>query len=127
MVELVAYLILIGLVVLPIAIIGRSAVTVRRRGRARLSADGTQEIEVLVRGRFRPSTIVIRQGIPARLYFNRQEDGPYSQQVIFSEPRRERQLAPFATTLVQFIATHPGEFLFTCSTGLYRGRLVVEK
>lgn len=127
MVELITCLLLIAIVVCAVAFPVRSALASRRHGRARLSEDGTQEAEIVVRDGFRPSRIVVKRGIPARLYFNRQEDGPCSQQVILSVPRQERDLAPFATTPVQFIPTRAGEFLFTCSTGLYEGRLVVEE
>ena len=86
-----------------------------------------QELEIVVRGRFCPSTVVVKKDIPARLLLNRQENDPCSQQVIISGFRQERWLPPFATTPVQFIPNKLGEYLFTCSLGMYQGRLVVEE
>lgn len=92
---------------------------------ARIGEDGVQEVEILVRGRYRPAIVVVKRGTPVRLLFNRQEDDPCSERVIFSDFQQERRLAPFATTTVQFIPTSAGEFLFTCAHGLYQGRLLV--
>jgi len=98
-----------------------------RRGRtASIKADGVQEIEIEVKGRYRPDTVFVRKGVPARLLFNRQEDTPCSERVIFSEFRQERWLAPYATTAVEFTPTQPGDYLFTCAHGMYQGRMVVE-
>ena len=99
----------------------------RRRCRARLAKDGVQELEIIVQGKFRPSTVFVKKGIPARLLFNRQEDDPCSQRVIIPGLRQDRWLPPFATTAVQFIPSRPGEYLVTCSLGMYLGKLVVEE
>ena len=98
-----------------------------RRQRARLAEDGVQELEIVVHGRFRPSTVFVKKDIPARLLFNRQEDDPCSQRVIIPGLRQERWLPPFATTPLQFIPNKPGEYLVTCSLGIYQGSLVVEE
>ncbi len=95
--------------------------------RAVTGSDGVQEMTIVVRGHYRPATIVARRGVPLRLLFDRQEDDPCSERVIFSDFQQERWLAPFATTSVQFIPTRSGEFLFTCAMGMYQGRLVVEE
>lgn len=116
--------------VLSVAYVGVNLRLLRRRqsgARAAITADGVQEVEVLVKGRYQPSTVVVTQGIPVRLLFNRQEDEPCSERVIFSVFRLERWLAPFATTVVEFIPSQAGDFLFTCGHGMYQGRLVVEE
>ncbi len=94
--------------------------------RAILAADGVQEATVVVRGQYRPATVVVKRGVPVRLLFDRQEDRACSEMVIFAELRQERWLAPFATTVVQFIPNRAGEFLFTCAMGMYEGRLIVK-
>ncbi len=95
--------------------------------RAVMGSDGVQEMTIVVRDHYRPATVVVRRGVPLRLLFDRQEDVPCSERVIFSDFQQERWLAPFATTVVQFIPTRTGDFLFTCAMGMYQGRLVVEE
>ena len=94
--------------------------------RAVVGNDGVQEMTIVVRGHYRPATVVVRRGVPVRLLFDRQESDPCSERVIFSDFHQERWLAPFATTAVQFIPTRSGEFLFTCAMGMYQGRLIVK-
>lgn len=94
--------------------------------RAAITTEGVQEVEILVKGRYHPSSVIVRRQIPVRLRFNRQEDEPCSERVIFSVLRLERWLAPFAVTVVEFTPNQTGDFLFTCAHGMYQGRLVVE-
>ncbi|MHB0870508.1 MAG: cupredoxin domain-containing protein [Chloroflexota bacterium] len=124
--ESVTFLLLAGVATLFAAEL-RSLLLRGARQRALIAPDGVQELEILVLGRYRPDTVVLRCGVPVRLLFNRQEDTPCSERVIFSEFQQERWLAPFATTAVQFIPTRTGEFLFTCAMGMYQGRLLVEE
>lgn len=112
-----------------LALLGVGVWSLSRRSqgtRALTAEDGVQEMEIVVRGRYRPATVIVKKGIPVRLLFNRQEDEPCSERVVFSDFQQERWLAPFTTTAVQFIPSRPGEFLFTCAQGMYQGRLVVE-
>ena len=119
------------LVALALVLLVTSAVvaswTIRKRcSIASTASDGVQEVEIVVRGHYRPSRIVVSVGRPARLLFNRQEATPCSERVIFSDFQQEQHLAAFATTPVQFIPTRTGEYLFTCAMGMYQGRLLVE-
>lgn len=125
--EVLIALILLGVLLMPFGIGGWIRARVGRGTRAFLAEDGVQEVEIVVRGRYRPDKVIVRGDIPVRLLFNRQEDVSCSERVIFPDFQQERWLAPFATTAVQFIPTRTGEFLFTCATGMYQGRLLVEE
>ena len=118
---------LMGVLLMPFGVGGWIRARVGRAIRAFPGEDGVQEVEIVVRGRYRPDKVIVGRGIPVRLLFNRQEDVPCSERVIFSDFQQERWLAPFATTAVQFIPTRAGEFLFTCALGMYQGRLLVEE
>ncbi len=109
-----------GLVFLAIVLLAKA-----RHSHARLDRDGFQELEIVVRGKYRPDFVVVRRGIPARLHFTRQEDTPCSERVIFSDFHDECHLPAFQSTSVCFIPTKCGEFLFTCAFGMYQGRLLV--
>ena len=98
-----------------------------RRGtvRARLGHSGFQEARVTIRGRYQPATVSVAQGVPVRLRFFRDEDTPCSEHVIFAGIGIERRLPAFKETVVEFVPEEPGEFLFTCEMGMFRGRLIV--
>src|SRR5438874_11655151 len=58
---------------------GRSAVT------APAGAAGLQEITVVVRGGYDPSTIRVKAGTPVRLRFDRQETSGCSEEIVFPD------------------------------------------
>lgn len=89
------------------------------------AADGAQEAVVRVRGRYRPSVIKARRGVPLRITFDRQEATPCSEWVVFAEPRQELYLPPFRRTTIELLPAVCGEHLFTCRMGVYQGTLMV--
>lgn len=99
--------------------------TRRARNRAYLSPDGYQEVCVTINGKYRPNTLEVRQGIPVRIRFLRQENNPCSERVVFSAFGIDRRLPAFRETLLEFVPSAAGTFLFTCQLGMYRGKLVV--
>ena len=90
------------------------------------AAGGVQEIKVTVKGGYAPDVIVVRQGVPVRLEFYRDETASCSEQVVFGDFGIARDLPAFQTTPVEFIPERAGEFTFTCGMRMMRGTLVVE-
>ncbi len=95
---------------------------------ARPDPIGRQVIEIAVRHGYRPRSIAARAGLPLRIIFDRQDDEPCTERVVFSSPRLERRLAADGPTVIDLPAQPPGEIRFTCAMGRYRGsiRLVEE-
>jgi len=92
---------------------------------ATAGAGGVQEVNVTVKGGYSPDVIEVRQGRPVRLNFYRDEDSSCSEQVVFGDFGVARNLPAYKTTPVEFTPDRPGEFTFTCSMNMLRGRLVV--
>ena len=90
------------------------------------AAGGVQGIKVTVKGGYAPDVIVVRQGVPVRLEFYRDETASCSEQVVFGDFGIARDLPAFQTTPVEFIPERAGEFTFTCGMRMMRGTLVVE-
>ena len=86
----------------------------RERVAAAAGEGGVQEIGVTVKGGYSPDVIVVRQGIPVRLNFYRDETASCSERVIFGDFRVARDLPAFKTTPVEFTPDRAGEFTFTC-------------
>ena len=93
---------------------------------ASVSEAGVQEIDVTVKGGYTPDTIVVREGVPVRLNFYRDETSSCSEQVIFGDFHIARNLPAFKTTPIEFIPDKAGEFTFTCGMNMMRGKLIVE-
>ena len=91
--------------------------------RARLDRNGHQVVEVTVHAGYHPGAIVARAGLPLRLVFQRDDDDPCSERVVFSAPRLDRRLAPTGTTTIDLPGQPAGEIRFTCGMGRYWGHI----
>ena len=76
---------------------------------------------------YNPEVAIVREAIPVRLRFTRLEDKECSSRVVFSDFKLDRRLPAYRTTPVEFLPPAQGEYLFTSSMGMYRGKLIVER
>jgi plastocyanin domain-containing protein len=93
---------------------------------ARTATGGGQEVEVVVRGGYSPSTIAARAGMPLRLVFDRQETSGCSEEVVFPDFGIRKYLPAHARTTVEIKPEKAGTYEFTCGMSMLRGRIVVE-
>ena len=89
-------------------------------------ASGVQEIKITVKGGYSPDVVVVREKIPVRLNFYRDETASCSEQVVFSDFGIIKDLPPFKTTSIEFTPDRTGEFTFMCGMRMMRGKLIVE-
>jgi P-type Cu+ transporter len=85
-----------------------------------------QEIKVTVKGGYSPDLVRVRQGIPLRIVFDRQESGECTSRVVFPDFALNRPLAAYARTTVELLPDHTGEFGFACGMNMIHGKLIVE-
>ena len=97
---------------------------VRESARASKTAD-IQEATIVVKGGYTPDVVVVRQGVPVRFIFRREETSSCSEQVVFGDFGIVRDLPFGETTLVEFIPDKVGEFAFTCGMNMLRGKVIV--
>ena len=88
-------------------------------------SDGVQIIRVTVKGGYSPNVIKVAPGVPVRMLFDRQETSGCSSRVVIPAFDVNQNLPAFETTAVQFLATEPGEYEFTCGMGMLAGRILV--
>ncbi|MEO5702514.1 MAG: cupredoxin domain-containing protein [Gammaproteobacteria bacterium] len=89
-------------------------------------AGGVQDINITVKGGYNPDMIVVRQGVPVRLNFYRDETASCSEQIILGDFGIARDLPAFKTTSIEFTPQQAGEFTFTCGMAMMRGKLIVQ-
>jgi len=97
----------------------------RRAGHAEM-VGGRQEIRVTVKGGYAPNLVHVKQGVPLRIVFDRQESGECTSQVVFPDFAVTRSLPAYATTVVDLMPDRSGDFGFACGMNMVHGRLVVE-
>ena len=98
----------------------------REKVAADLTETGVQAIKVTVKGGYSPDVIVVKQGIPVRLDFYRDESSSCTEQVVFGDFGIARSLPAFQTTSIEFTPDKAGEFTFACGMNMVRGKLIVE-
>jgi plastocyanin domain-containing protein len=99
----------------------------RERVAAEMTGEGAQQVAITVKGGYSPDVIVVKQGIPVKIDFYRDETESCSEKVIFGDFGIARDLPAFRTTSVEFTPDKPGEFVFTCGMNMLRGKLIVNQ
>ncbi|MGH2728794.1 MAG: cupredoxin domain-containing protein, partial [Actinomycetota bacterium] len=97
----------------------------KRAGRAEMRG-AAQHVEISVKGGYSPNLIRVRQGVPLRLVFDRQENSDCSSRVVFPDFGVSKSLRAFGKTTVELLPDRSGEFGFACGMNMLHGTLVVE-
>jgi len=98
----------------------------RRAGVQIAEVGGVQEVQIKVKGGYDPDVIVVKQGKPVRLHFNRQESAMCSEMVIFDKIDQSAKLPEGETVTIEFTPQERGEISFQCQMGMLRGKVVVQ-
>src|SRR5713101_5877228 len=85
-----------------------------------------QQVQVLVKGGYAPNLIRVRESVPLRIVFDRQEGGECTSRVVFPDFALNRALPAMAKTTVEFTPDKTGKFGFACGMNMVHGTLVVE-
>ena len=88
------------------------------------TAEGVQEIFIVVKGGYSPDTVRVASGRKVRLVFNRQESDPCSELVVLSAFGVSAELPRGSNVSVEFTPREAGTYEFTCRMGMLRGRVV---
>lgn len=98
----------------------------KREGVQIAEVGGVQEVKINVKGGYDPDVIVVKQGKPVRLHFNRQESAMCSEMVVFDKIDRSAKLPEGETVTIEFTPQQKGEIPFQCQMGMLRGKVVVQ-
>lgn len=91
---------------------------------ARIAADGVQEARISAgSGGYAPGTVSIRSGKPARIVFKGDGSGGCALSLVFEG--RSYYLQSNAATPINLPAREPGTIEYTCSMGMYGGRIQI--
>ncbi len=66
---------------------------------------GVQEVRITVKGGYSPDVIRVKEGVPLRLVFDRQEASDCSDRVVFPVFQASKSLDQFAKTTLEFTPT----------------------
>ena len=80
---------------------------------AETGSGGVQEINVTVKGGYRPAAIVVEANRPIRLNFTRRESTPCGEEVVLPGFGKRAHLPQDRTVPVEVTPEQPGEYEFT--------------
>lgn len=98
----------------------------RKEGVQVAEVAGVQEVPITVKGGYTPDLIVVKQGKPVRLLFNRQESSMCSEMVVFDKIDQSAKLPEGETVAIEFTPEEAGEIPFQCQMGMLRGKVLVQ-
>jgi plastocyanin domain-containing protein len=88
-------------------------------------AGGLQEVDVTVKGGYRPASIIVKAGQPVRLNFTRREASLCGEEVVIPDFGKRAHLPENVTVTVEITPQEPGQYEFTCGMNMYKGKLIV--
>jgi Cu+-exporting ATPase len=97
----------------------------KQAGEAELRGE-VQEVGIRVKGGYSPDLIRVREGVPLRLVFDRQESGDCTERVVFPDFRVSKSLPAFSKTAVELVPDRSGRFPFACGMNMVHGELLVQ-
>ena len=93
---------------------------------ATVVAGGAQEVTITVQGGYAPAEVKVKQGMPVRLVFDRQETSGCSEEVVIPDFGIRKFLPAFQKTAIELTPEKAGVFDFTCGMSMLHGKLIVE-
>jgi Cu+-exporting ATPase len=97
-----------------------------KKARSATQVGNVQEVTVTVKGGYSPDLLRVRQGVPLRIVFDRQESGECTSRVVFPDFALNRSLSAYGQTAVELLPERAGEFGFACGMNMIHGKLIVE-
>src|SRR5450759_4604876 len=97
-----------------------------KKAHSAMQVGNVQEVTVTVKGGYSPDLVRVRQGVPLRIVFDRQESGECTSRVVFPDFALNRSLSAYGQTTVELLPERAGEFGFACGMNMIHGKLIVE-
>lgn len=89
--------------------------------------DNYQEVTVEVNGGYNPETVVVKQGVPAKLIFDRKDQSGCLSEVVFADWGIDEKLPVNEKHPIEIDTSKAGEFEFACGMNMFKGKVVVQK
>ncbi|WP_341778747.1 cupredoxin domain-containing protein [Levilactobacillus sp. HBUAS70063] len=85
-----------------------------------------QAVNVAVDGGYSPSTVVLKQGVPAQITFNRKDPSTCLEQVVFPDLGINEFLPKGENHAVTIDTSRPGEYDYACGMNMFHGKVIVK-
>ncbi|WP_025021117.1 cupredoxin domain-containing protein [Ligilactobacillus equi] len=87
---------------------------------------GKQVVQVTVDGGYQPETVVLKQGIPAQIQFDRRDPSSCLEQVVFPDFGINQFLTEKAITKIDLDTSKPGQYTYACGMDMFHGQVIIK-
>lgn len=85
-----------------------------------------QDAQVVVSGGYSPETVVLQQGVPAKLTFMRKDPSACLDHVVFPDMGINDFLPQDQAHTINIDTTKSGEYEFACGMNMFHGKLIIK-
>lgn len=89
-------------------------------------ADHSQEVTVTVKGGYTPNTVVLKQGVPAKIVFDRKDPSSCFSEVVFPDFGIHETLPVDESYPIEIDTSKPGEYQYACGMNMFHGKVVIK-
>ena len=90
------------------------------------TTDHGQSVEVVVDGGYTPNTVVLRQGTPAQIVFDRRDPSGCFNEVTFPDFGVHQQLPVNQKHAIEIDTSKPGEYNYACGMNMFHGKVIIK-
>lgn len=88
-------------------------------------SDNKQKVEVVVNGGYTPNTVVLKQGVPANIVFDRKDPSGCFSHVMFPD-FGVNGLPIGKQHSIDIDTSKPGEYQYACGMNMFHGKVVIK-
>lgn len=85
-----------------------------------------QKVEVVVNGGYTPNTVVLKQGVPAELVFDRKDPSGCFSHVVFPDFGINEELPVGEQHTIAIDTSKTGEYKYACGMNMFHGKVVIK-
>lgn len=91
-----------------------------------IMSDNKQKVEVVVNGGYTPNTVVLKQGVPASIVFDRKDPSGCFSHVMFPDFGVNEELPIGKQHSIDIDTSKPGEYQYACGMNMFHGKVVIK-
>lgn len=85
-----------------------------------------QQVEVVVNGGYAPDTVVLKQGEPASIVFDRRDPSGCFSHVVFPDFGINEELPVGQAHSIEIDTSKAGEYQYACGMNMFHGKVIVK-
>lgn len=93
---------------------------------ATMSDNNDQEVTVTVNGGYVPNTVVLKQGVPANIVFDRKDPSGCFSHVVFPDFGVNEELPVNEKHAIEIDTSKPGEYQYACGMNMFHGKVIIK-